>query len=274
MDPSPRLARIRIYPLKSLDAMDLETAIIGSGGGLLHDREFGLFDALGNPLIGKTTAHVHGLHGRVDFAAKTVAFRRREEMDWHVYDFETQIDRANAYLSEYFGFPVFLRRDTHSRFLDKPDWSGATLVSTATLQAVAAWYPGMDTLEIRDRFRATLEIEGVPPFWEDGLFGPEGSALAYRIGEVTLWGIGPRSRCVVPTRHPETAKVYPGFAPSFSKSRFANLPVNSGLRPYSNHYYLTVDSYFPDSEIGKTLRVGDRLERVGTLLPAPPQRGF
>jgi uncharacterized protein YcbX len=87
--------------------------------------------------------------------------------------------------------------------------------------------------------------------------------VEYRIGDVTLFGMSPRARCIVPTRHPENAKAWPGFAKTFSKARAKSLPAWSDLNAYGNHYFLSVDSLIPASEIGKTLKVGDSLEIVG-----------
>ncbi len=50
----PTLARITIFPIKSLDGMELQSAKISEGGCLLHDREFAITDNAGNPIIGKT----------------------------------------------------------------------------------------------------------------------------------------------------------------------------------------------------------------------------
>ncbi|MBK6772560.1 MAG: hypothetical protein IPG78_10635 [Ignavibacteria bacterium] len=69
----------------------------------------------------------------------------------------------------------------------------------------------MDLEEARKRFRATVEIDGVPAFWEDHLFSNEGKRIEFKIGDVTLFGISPRARCVVPTRNPETGEVIHAF---------------------------------------------------------------
>ena len=42
-----RLERIRVYPIKSLDGIDLEAARVLGGGTLERDREFVLRDADG-----------------------------------------------------------------------------------------------------------------------------------------------------------------------------------------------------------------------------------
>ena len=69
----------------------------------------------------------------------------------------------------------------------------------------------MDLEETRKRFRASVEIRGAPAFWEDRFFASQGRAVEYRIGQVTLFGMGPRARCIVPTRDPVDGAAYPGF---------------------------------------------------------------
>ena len=88
--------------------------------------------------------------------------------------------------------------------MDIPDISGVTILSTSSLQSVSKWYTDMNVDETRRRFRATIEIEGVDAFWEDHLFSKEGVGIEFKVGDVTMFGMSPRARCVVPTRHPET----------------------------------------------------------------------
>ncbi|MDB5103688.1 MAG: putative Fe-S protein [Fibrobacteres bacterium] len=260
---TPTLARITIFPIKSLDGIDLKEAMVAEGGCLFHDREFMITDGDGNPIIGKTNPLVHALRSEADFATDTVSFRAPSDGEWRRFHAVRDLAGIESWLSGYFGIPAKFRREVTGRFLDIPDIAGATLLSTATLERVSEWYPGMGLEETRKRFRATLEIEGVPAFWEDHLFANEGAAVEYRIGDVTLLGMGPRARCNVPTRDTGSGRSWPGFARSFAKRRKADLPPWSGLDRYGNHYYLTVNSYFPPSGIGKRIRVGDAVRIVG-----------
>ena len=111
----------------------------------------------------------------------------------------------------------------------------------------------------RKRFRATIEITGVPAFWEDKLFLEEGTAIEFTIGEVTLYGISPRARCVVPTRHSQTGEVIHGFPKTFAQQRARTLPQWSTLTDYGHAYYLSVDCYIPSTEFGKWIGVGDEI---------------
>ena len=55
----PRLARITIYPIKSLDGLDLPSARLTAGAGLTHDRQFAIGDAGGEFVNAKRTPAVH-----------------------------------------------------------------------------------------------------------------------------------------------------------------------------------------------------------------------
>src|SRR5467141_5377925 len=55
----PRLANIRLHPIKSLDPVQVNEARIGPGGGLEHDRAWALYSVDGQWVNGKRSAAVH-----------------------------------------------------------------------------------------------------------------------------------------------------------------------------------------------------------------------
>jgi uncharacterized protein YcbX len=67
-----RLEHLRIYPVKGLDGIDVDTAEVRAGGTLAGDREFALVDADGDPLNGKRTAAVHDLDAAFDPGSGTL----------------------------------------------------------------------------------------------------------------------------------------------------------------------------------------------------------
>ena len=263
MKIEPVLSRITIYPVKSLDGMDLQKAVISEGGCLLHDREYALFDEEGNFINGKSNALVHSLRSKVDFENETISFRHGNETGWRHFHLQEEKSGIESFLTEYFGIKTKILQNTTGQFLDIPDISGATILSTASLQEVGSWFEQMNVEETRKRFRATLEIGGVPAFWEDHLFSSEGRGIEFTVGDVTLYGMGPRERCVVPTRSPETGVVTHAFPKSFAKNRASTLPGWSVLEEYGHHYFLTVNCFIPETEIGKTFEVGTQVKIIG-----------
>jgi uncharacterized protein YcbX len=70
--------------------------------------------------------------------------------------------------------------------------NGPTIISTASLDTVCDWFPVSTIAEAHLRFRATLELDGVPAFWEDRLFGVElRSVVRFKLGEVAFEGSYP-----------------------------------------------------------------------------------
>ncbi len=259
----PIVSRITIYPVKALDGVELQKAMITEGGCLLHDREYAIADVNGKFINGKANPLVHSLRSAIDFEQEIISFRHHEETTWNPFHLENEKAAIDAYLSDFFKAPAKLLQNKQGRFLDIPDISGITILSTETLQSVAEWFNNMDLEETRKRFRATVEIAEVVPFWEDHLFSKPGTAIEFTIGEVTLFGMSPRARCVVPTRNPESGEVTHAFPKIFAKHRAASQPAWSGLKEYDHHYYLSVDRYIPSSEVGKWIYAGDEVKIVG-----------
>jgi uncharacterized protein len=259
----PSLSRITIYPIKSLDGVELQKSTISEGGCLLHDREFALLDEDGNFINGKSNPLVHSLRSVVDFENGIMSFKPAAGTAWSQFRLPNEKPAAESFLSDYFGIKTFLLQNSTGRFMDIPDISGATILSTASLHEISTWFNHMDLNQTRKRFRATLELTGVPAFWEDHLFSREGRAIEFKIGDVTLLGISPRARCVVPTRNPESGEVTHAFPKSFSRHRAATLPEWSNLEEYGHHYYLTVNCHIPATETGKTIEMGNLVNIVG-----------
>lgn len=263
MEIKPVVDRITIYPVKSLDGVLLQKAQIGNGGSLLHDREYAIIDSNGKFVNGKSNAQAHLLRCKIDFENEVISFRHQGETSWANFHLQKNKTDIIEFLSSFFKMPVALYKNTEGEFLDIPVQSGVTVLSTASLQTVGDWFGNMDIEETRKRFRATIELTGVPVFWEDKLFLEKRMAIEFKINDVTLLGVSPRARCVVPTRHPETGEVIHGFPKLFANERKANLPGWSTLEDYDHGYYLSVDCYIPPSEFGKWISVGDEVKISG-----------
>jgi uncharacterized protein YcbX len=160
-------------------------------------------------------------------------------------------------------------RYTREGFPDDGLAAGPTIVSTASLEAVCKWFPGMALDEARRRFRTTLEInaagsggaaESLPPFWEDQLFGKtETSVVRFKIGDVAFEGSNPCARCPVPSRESRTGVTNDGFQKRFTELRRAQLPAWAPAERFDHFYRLAVNTRVPSTEQGKLLRVGDLL---------------
>lgn len=255
--PMPHLAKILVYPIKSLDGVEVAHAELLAGGALSHDREFALFDQEGKVINAKRTEKIHAIRSEFNLAARTVTVWQQGERDRQTFSLDHEQAGLADWFSNFFGYPVQLRQDLHMGFPDDTQASGPTVVSIETLKTVASWFPSMTVEEARRRFRANLEIEAAPPFWEDGLFVESGELVPFQIGTVTLLSSNPCQRCIVPTRNPWTGDRLLSFQKEFSAYRSQNLPPTAVAARFNHFYKLTTNTQVPVSEAGKTLRTGD-----------------
>ncbi|HVX13891.1 MAG TPA: MOSC N-terminal beta barrel domain-containing protein [Pirellulales bacterium] len=268
------LSRINYYPFKSLDGQSIESACLLTSGALEHDRRFAIFDATGAVVNGKRTPTVHRLRCEFDPLRRWVVLSRRPDgapTGFHIDDEREQLER---WLSDYFGFetPVRIEENFAGGFPDDLEAPGPTVISQATLEAVADWFPGITVDEVRARFRANLEIGGVEAFFEDRLYAELGEVVEFALGDAVLGGTNPCQRCIVPTRWSLTGErgPDPAFTKTFARRRQETLPPWAERSRFDHFYRLAVNTCSPRAEIA-TLRVGDPLRIIGRR-PRPAVR--
>jgi uncharacterized protein YcbX len=262
----PLLSRINRYPFKSLDGQSLASARLLASGALEYDRRFAIFDAAGKLINGKRTPAVHRLHCEFDPLRRFVVLRPRpagQAVGFHVDGQRAELER---WLGEHFGLgaPAVIKEDVSGGFPDDREAPGPTVISEATLEAVAGWFEGMTVEEARARFRANLEISGVPAFWEDQLYAGAEEVVQFTIGETRLAGTNPCRRCVVPSRWSLTGEVGPAeaFAKTFSLQRRLALPAWANASRFDHYYRLAVNTR--PAQTGESIvRVGDEVRILG-----------
>ncbi|MGH8024781.1 MAG: MOSC domain-containing protein, partial [Limisphaerales bacterium] len=250
-----KLARIIIFPIKSLDGLSVESARLTAGGILQNDRIFAIYDTSGKVVNGKRTARVHELRCDFDLAVREVRLWPNGQTPR-----QFQLDDPapiEEWLGDFFGFPVELRHDAQKGFPDDREAFGPTIVSDASLRAVQNWFPDLPIQGVRRRFRANLELLDEKPFCEDALFGAAGELKPFQIGETRFFGHNPCSRCVVPTRDPDTAQPVGEFQKRFMQLRKESLPPWANAQRFNHFYKFAVNTSVPSSEAGKQLRAGD-----------------
>jgi uncharacterized protein YcbX len=265
VDPSsagPSLANIRLHPIKSLDPVHVKEARIGPGGGLEYDRAWALYSVDGQWVNGKRTAAIHLIRATYapDLSSVTLAVPGdQRKIPAKTFAFPGDTSAASKWFSNYFEQSITVRHSPEG-FPDDTIAYGPTIVSTASLQVVCDLFNGLDLDDARQRFRATLEIDGVPAFWEDQLFGEEErSAVRFRIGEVNFEGSNPCARCPVPPRDPRTGEIILGFQKIFSDYRRSHIPAWTPEARFDHYYRMATNTRVASSETGKVLRVGDKL---------------
>lgn len=255
---NPRLARISLFPIKSLDAYEPERATITPAGPIEGDRRYAMVDGDGEYVNGKRTPNVHRLHASYDDPDRVEL--STPERDANEFDLTTDREELAEHLSEHFGHPVELVRD-ETGMPDDTEIPGPTVISTATIEEVASWFD-ISVESVRRRFRANLEIEGVPAFWEDRLFSDQGRVVDFSIGGVRLAGVNPCQRCVVPSRDPDTGEEFEGFRERFIEKREETLPEWTDSDRFDHRFRLMVNTRVPEDGAGE-IEVGDAVEIVG-----------
>jgi hypothetical protein len=254
------LAGISIYPVKSLEPVSLQHVRILRSGALDGDRAFALFDAAGNFVNGKRNALVHHLRSSYDPFTQVLRLGRADGAFTGEFHVERQRPELEAWLAEIFGQPITLKTNADVGFPDDLDCTGPTIVSTATLAEVASWFPGLDAASLRLRIRANLEIGGVPPFWEDRLYGVKGTLVRFGIGDCLFDGNNPCQRCAVPPRDPATGESYPNFAKIFVERRQQTLPDWAEKSRFSHFYRLAINTIVPAEQGSMVIKVGDEVQ--------------
>jgi uncharacterized protein YcbX len=280
---APRLVNIRLHPIKSLDPVSVSEARISPSGGLALDRAWALHSVDGKWVNGKRTPLIHNIRASYtpDLRCVTLSVPTdARKIPPRTFAFPEAHAEAAEWFSVFFEQQIIVRY-SEGGFPDDPIANGPTIVSTASLQAVANWFTlnakgpsptaegftpkvegfdGLTVENVRERFRATLEIDGVPAFWEDQLFGQdERSAVRFTIGEVHLEGSNPCARCPVPPCDPRTGAILEGFQKHFTQQREATLPPTSPRDRFDHFYRLATNTRVPSTECGKLLRLHDRL---------------
>ena len=255
----PHLARIALFPIKSLDSVEVSTARVMETGPLEFDRRFALLDESGAWINAKRTPRIQRLRSRCDPAAMKLSLLGPDSNDWVEFHLVEERAALEEWLGAYFGSAVRVHEDPELGFPDDPQNPGPTLISRATLEAVASWYPRMSLDEARRRSRANLEIDGVPAFWEDQLFAALGDDVPFRVGPVRLLGTNPCQRCAVPGRSSRTGEVDAQFAQVFARQREALLPAWANRSRFDHYYRLAVNTRLVASDSAGMLRLGDEV---------------
>ncbi|MGF1541534.1 MAG: MOSC domain-containing protein [Pleurocapsa sp.] len=253
------LAKIFIYPIKSLDPVSLKTATFLTSGAIAGDREWALFDQKKKFINGKNNPQVHLIRSSWNLDLNTVSLRTPESDRLVTFQIQQETSALESWFGEYFQCRVKLKQNTDTGYPDDTKVLGPTIISTATIETVASWFPQITVEEMRSRLRANLEIGGVPAFWEDRLFNRKDEAVNFAIGDVLLSGINPCQRCIVPTRDSKTGIGDPQFIKTFTTKRQRTLPPWTNRDRFNHFYRLSINTKVPASEAGKFIHLGDEV---------------
>jgi hypothetical protein len=253
-----QIERLRVFPVKGLDGVDVGATEVTEGGTLTRDREFAFFDDDGAVVNGKRTDRVHALTHRYDPASNELTVEAPGR-DTRTFDLEGDRETAERWFGDFFDAELTLERDGALGFVDRRGM-GPSVVSTATLEAVASWFEEMTVESARRRLRANVEVSGVPAFWEDRFVAEDGPA--FRAGGVRFEGVTPCGRCVVPQRDPDTGDAIPEFRERFVEKRRATLPDWTPEAAFDHYYSVMILTRVPEADRGGRLAVGDPVDPI------------
>lgn len=256
---APRVSRIRIYPVKSLDAVELRESRVLRSGALEYDRRWALFDKTGGYINGKRYRTIHRLRSELSPPATTLSLKVASQSDEVRFEIDRERQHLERWLAGFFDTSVEIREDIAQGFPDDPDSPGPTIVSVESLREVGKWFE-LPVEEVRERFRANVEIDGVPAFWEDRLFGGTGAVVTFRIGNVTFDGINPCQRCAVPPRDSRTGAEDETFVRRFREMRQRALPSWSPRARFNHFYRLAVNTRLKSLDEDDVIRIDDKVE--------------
>lgn len=258
-----RLAAIRVYPIKSLSGHCVSQCRILANGALENDRCFALTDEAGAIVNSKRLAVLQTLRAEYDAQISRVwlgdLIRPRAE----TFDLHQEAGKLGDWLSRFLECKIQINKEVAGGFPDDMEFPGPTIVSTASLKMVASWFPELTLEEVRDRFRANLEIEGVPAFWEDRLFATDPEPVQLELGDVQWVGTNPCQRCAVPARWNASGVTHSHFVSTFVAQRESQLPNWTDADRFDHFYRLGVNTRIVHGE-GSVIRVGDPIQLVGT----------
>ncbi len=269
MIEGPHISRIRIYPVKSLDPIELDHAEMGTYG-LKDDRNFAMMADNVHLINGKRTGLVNSLKAEYDLEQGLITLSKRGDSEKESFELREENRELEAYLSSHFGMKLTLVHDTNGGLQDVPKRGSVSIVTEATLRSLQEDLKMEDLENLRLRFRTNIEISGVEAYWEDRLFNTPGKGVRFTIGDVEMVGICPRVRCNVPPRDPFTGETDKAFAKTMMASRAKHLPSDSHLYEYGNSYHLCVDTYISPQEKGKVIRLGDEVKPLELLDDVSP----
>jgi len=251
------LNRITIYPIKSLDGCDVTSATVLASGGLQNDRRWAIVDADGVLINNKRSPTLHRI--RADFDPSVGAVELMAQNHRETFRLPGEQGEIARWLNAVFRVDCRLVENRTGGFPDDEAAPGPTVISTASLAAVAEWFPGLTLEETRRRFRANLELDAPEPFWEDRLAAEGAHYPHFAVGPVVFAGATVCQRCPVPTRDSRTGEAWPAFARTFADGRKSELPSWAPAAQFDHFYRLAINTTLQSIDAGAAIHMGDEV---------------
>lgn len=252
----PKVIRIWLYPIKSLDGVRVPAANILPTGALQDDRRWALFGEDEQILNAKKSADFHTLRVAFQPRAWEVTFRSEKTDESLSTDLNRDWQGPLDLICRHFGHEVHVREDLRVGFPDDLDSPGPTIVSLGSIRRVAEWF-SLPEDEVRRRFRANIEVDSEEPFWEDRLLASGKAKQPFRMGAAHFLGVNSCQRCIVPTRNSQTGEAISGFQKRFAEMRAAEFPATTPPEHFDHFYRFSVNTQIDPNTHAWKILIGD-----------------
>ena len=168
---NPHLARIRLYPVKSLDPLEVDEVVVLRDAGLAHDREFCLLDENGDVVNGKRFGEqLISIRSEVDLGLGELTLHANGTSQ--VFRLASESGAIESWFSSRLGRPVTLARNSQGGFPDDSacprtharqhrDSAGGGLLVSGICRPAKCGAASAPIWRSRE----------LPAFWEDRLYG-------------------------------------------------------------------------------------------------------
>lgn len=257
-----QLSRITVYPIKSLDGHDVQSATLLERGPLVGDRQLRIVNEAGETVATRKEHRLTAIRCKFNSQLTRITLQSVDETR------EFDLDAANSeladWLSSFLGYSVRLDEDRQFGFPDDVEAGGPTLVSIGTITQLVAWFPSLDAEEIYRRLRPNLLVDAQEPFWEERLIG-ESCPGRFRIGQAAMLGERVCQRCVVPSLDSRSGAPTQHFAKQFSARREQHFPATSPRARFDHFYRACINTNVDTSGDGSySITLGDGVRILDT----------
>lgn len=170
------IAKIIIYPFKSLPGLEVMACRFNATGSLQGDREFAFESPDGRVVNAKRLAEIHKIRAEYNLPKRTVTLWSEAAPRKETFAFDHQHEALSAWMARQLDIPgIRLKQSSKMGFPDDIKSPGPTIVAKATLEAAGRYFdPRIHAEEMGLRMRPNIIVDGVKPYWEDTLYGQEG----------------------------------------------------------------------------------------------------
>ena len=126
---NPYVARLFIYPIKSLDPVAVDRVTVLESGALKGDRTWAIFDRADNFVNGKRHQKIHALRSEFNLVTDVLSLRIQGTDKTVTFDLQQEPEAVCNWLETYFAFRVKIKQNLSMGFPDDIVSPGATIVT-------------------------------------------------------------------------------------------------------------------------------------------------